>query len=338
MTAGALPESLGSPTKKGGIDYSKFDAIQDSDDETTQTSSPPVQKQAAPTVPQCHNCHKDIVKPLRCSICKKVSYCSVGCQKDDWQYHKRACQKPVEKKAAGEKPPPRKPSERSEARDRKKPEDTVVEAEENLTWYRHREWRPTDEPKREFTPTKIDDAAAASSPEGQSPERKQQAGSVWNAAGTWEEKDVTSMAKSTLSQKLSGLKELEVAGGVLSLEPHPTIEGDASKPVIRGKLRHIFDLSFKLKFGLKWMDSSGQRKAEGTIAIADFTQDTFTESVLSPPAVELSFKEGKLLEQSRRQALEAILGTASWPPPASTAMAEVSQKMCEWAREFEQTS
>jgi hypothetical protein len=44
--------------------------------------------------PHCHNCHKDIQKPLRCGVCKRVTYCSAQCQRDDWTFHKRTCRKP----------------------------------------------------------------------------------------------------------------------------------------------------------------------------------------------------------------------------------------------------
>ena len=38
----------------------------------------------------CANCHKtDMLK--NCSRCKKVFYCSIACQKEDWSFHKRIC-------------------------------------------------------------------------------------------------------------------------------------------------------------------------------------------------------------------------------------------------------
>lgn len=39
----------------------------------------------------CVNCKKATDKPLRCSVCKKVSYCSQQCQKSDWRFHKWNC-------------------------------------------------------------------------------------------------------------------------------------------------------------------------------------------------------------------------------------------------------
>jgi len=319
------------PAPKRGIDYSKFDQIEDSDDEKpqTKTSTSPA-KAAEAEKPHCANCHKDISKPLRCGVCKKVSYCSAACQKGDWQFHKRNCQKPEEPKA---KAPAKKPvtPEEKERREKKREEERVVDNDNDDigTWYRHREWKPTVEPKKEFKPVTVDAAETAAVPAAPAA-----AGSAWNAAGTWEEKDVTDMAKRTLQDKLSALTEMEIASGVLSASMQ-SVEGEASKPVIRGKLRHFFDLSFKVNFTFKWMDADGQKQAEGTVSISDFTNDTFAEGVLAAPVVELSFKDARKLEPSRRHAVEAGIGAGQWPP-SSGLMEQVSRKMKDWAAEYEQ--
>merc|ERR1719162_1380912 len=105
------------PAKKGGFSYSKFDSIVDSDDEKPEKSSKDADRKApAPEKPVCHNCMKEIDKPLRCGICKKVSYCSQQCQKSDWSFHKRNCKKP-------EAPKPKASTEEKEAkRERRKRE------------------------------------------------------------------------------------------------------------------------------------------------------------------------------------------------------------------------
>eukprot|EP00441_Pelagodinium_beii_P023545 CAMPEP_0197659708 /NCGR_PEP_ID=MMETSP1338-20131121/48740_1 /TAXON_ID=43686 ORGANISM="Pelagodinium beii, Strain RCC1491" /NCGR_SAMPLE_ID=MMETSP1338 /ASSEMBLY_ACC=CAM_ASM_000754 /LENGTH=332 /DNA_ID=CAMNT_0043236755 /DNA_START=74 /DNA_END=1072 /DNA_ORIENTATION=+ len=330
MTASVQAED---PAPKRGIDYSKFDQIEDSDDDKpqTKTSATPT-KPAEVEKPHCANCHKDIQKPLRCGVCKKVSYCSPQCQKGDWQFHKRNCKKPEEPKA---KEPAKKPvSEEAKARREKKREEEKVVDNDNDDigiWYRHREWKPTVEPKKEFRPVKVE--GAVTDPVAASPSAPA-AGSAWNSAGTWEEKDVTEMAKKTLGEKLSAFKETDIASGVLSASAD-SVEGEASKPVIRGKLRHFFDLSFKVKFIFKWMDSDGQKQAEGTVSISDFTNDTFAEGVLSAPVVELSFKDAKKLDASRRHVVEAGIGAGQWPPSGGL-MEQVSSKMKAWAEEYEQ--
>jgi hypothetical protein len=44
--------------------------------------------------PECHFCHKKSGDLKRCLGCKKVSYCSKGCQKRHWKLgHKTLCRK-----------------------------------------------------------------------------------------------------------------------------------------------------------------------------------------------------------------------------------------------------
>jgi len=323
---------------KRGIDYSKFDQIEDSDDEKpAKTSTPAVSKPTADEKPHCANCHKEVQKPLRCGVCKKASYCSAQCQREDWQFHKRTCKKPEEKakETNGNSKKPAPSTEEKERRERKKQEEKIVDNDDDVgTWYRHREWRPTEEPKKEFRPVQL--AASATSEVSSSASKT--AGSAWNAAGTWEDKDTTAMAQKTLRECLEGISDVEAAGGVLSATGIENVEGEASKPVIRGKLRHMFDLSFKLKFTFKWMDSEGQQKADGILTMSDFTNDTFAEGVLAAPVVELSFKEGRRLEASRRQAVEASVGTASWPPAAGSLLEKASSCMKEFVSKYEQVT
>ncbi|EEA06845.1 MYND finger domain-containing protein [Cryptosporidium muris RN66] len=40
---------------------------------------------------RCENCRITSLPLMRCGRCKKVLYCSVTCQKEDWKYHKRIC-------------------------------------------------------------------------------------------------------------------------------------------------------------------------------------------------------------------------------------------------------
>lgn len=321
------------------IDYSKFDSIVDSDDEKTENASKEADAKAAaaPEKPVCHNCGKNMVKPLKCSICKKVSYCSQECQKSDWPYHKRNCKKPEAPKPEASKEEKQVKKEVKEERRRKEEDEKIVDEDAaDMSWYRHREWKPTAEPKQEFRPAQISQEAAAVASTAAAPA----AGSVWNAAGTWEDKDVTDMAQSTLREKLQSpaLPDVDVAGGAISLEEVEKVEGDASKPVIRGKKRHIFDLSFKAKFVFKFMDSSGQKKASGSLSVSDFTNDAFVEDSANPPVLELSFKDATRqgLDAFRQKAVEDAIGSQSWPAAAGTFAGALAARMKAWSDEFQE--
>ena len=46
---------------------------------------------------ECDTCHKKhpYTRMKKCSRCRSATYCSIQCQKDDWENHKEACQKIV---------------------------------------------------------------------------------------------------------------------------------------------------------------------------------------------------------------------------------------------------
>lgn len=316
------------------LDYSKFDSIVDSDDEKEVKAKAESKAPSAPEKPTCQNCGKDITKPLRCGICKKVSYCSQECQKSDWPFHKRNCKKPeAPKPKASPAEKEAKKEQKEEKKKRDADEKVVDEGDESFEWYKHREWKPTAEPKQEFKPMQISEAQAVATASSAAPS----AGSIWNKAGTWEEKDVTALAISSLQQTLEtpALPSIDAAGGSLSVESIGKVEGDASKPVIRGKQRHIFDLSFEVKFVFKWMDAGGQQKASGSLSVSDFTNDAFNKENTNEPVLELTFSP-KGLDVARRKAVEDAIGAKSWPPPSGTFTAALAVKMKQWSDDFVQ--
>lgn len=317
------------------VDYSKFDNIEDSDDEQPQTKKAPAK--AAPEKPHCANCSRDIPKPLKCGVCKKVSYCSQKCQKEDWQFHKRNCNKPEEPKKKREPSQNKSPEQAASKRaaSKGKAEDKVVDNDDDVgTWYRHREWKPS-EAKQEFKPTQLTADAAAEAGTTGNRDSVKTAGSAWNKAGTFEDVDVTSKAKDSFKVALSEpVANVDAGGGSICVTDIGDVSGDASKPVIRGTVRHLFDLGFEVKFAFKWMGDGGQKKAEGSLKVSDFTNDTFSEGSGSEPVVQLSFKDSKLLDTARRQAVEDALGHKAWPPTAGTLLARVAERMEAFNNEF----
>jgi tetratricopeptide (TPR) repeat protein len=76
------------------------------------------------------------------------------------------------------------------------------------------------------------------------------AASVWNQAGTWEEKNTTDWCQAQLRQRLL---EAKVSTALLDakISKVEDISGDASVVVVSGKKRYIFDLHVKLKYKIK---------------------------------------------------------------------------------------
>jgi hypothetical protein len=195
------------------VDYSKFDKVVDSDDEKPKTH----------VAESCGNCGNRPSAPLRCGQCKVRVYCSAECQRTDWQFHKRLCVKPKTETAKEPAKKPEPPKPRSTAPTKAADSDT----EEKLDWYRHREWKAPM--KLDAKPVKLDESSE-SAPLSSAPSSR--GGSAWNAAETWEEKDMTSWAKEWLKAQ----------------EGVSKVEGDASIPFVRGTKRYLFDFSFTLDF------------------------------------------------------------------------------------------
>jgi hypothetical protein len=111
--------------------------------------------------------------------------------------------------------------------------------------------------------------------------------SAWNSAGTWEEKDVSEWATGALRAQLLGARvELggaagaalaaalgqegaAVEGGALVVDDVKSLEGDANLATIRGRLRRFYDFSFKVQ----WSAKVGGRKYSGEIAYQDCSTD-----------------------------------------------------------------
>jgi hypothetical protein len=93
--------------------------------------------------------------------------------------------------------------------------------------------------------------------------------SVWNSAGTWEEKDHTKWATRAMQSCLEeGSSELGEGGiGVLRFVKVEDFEGSASTPIIRGKKRWIYEWSFKVNWELQMEGDA--RKFTGYSVVTD---------------------------------------------------------------------
>lgn len=300
------------------IDYSKFDAIEDSDDEDkskNKVSKEGDKKSEPKKPPTCPNCYKEIAqgKAMRCGRCKQVSYCSQKCQAEDWQFHKRVCAKEAPAKSKEPAPPVKPKPEVKKAK-----EEKVVEEDDDVgTWYRHRDWKP--EQKQEFKPVHMQQNNQETA------QKAPVAGSAWNAAGTWEDSDETEWAKSRLPQMLVGHKH-ELPGCRVSLEVEKVdnFGGDASISTVRGVARYLFDLTFTVHVVARWMGSDGSRTAKAKIKILEFTDNlahTFVEA------------EGFPCEVSTEGGADISLSTMLREPTGF--QNTIFQRMLEWVKEFQ---
>lgn len=93
-------------------------------------------------------------------------------------------------------------------------------------------------------------------------------GSVWNSAGTWEEKVFTVWATQRLTELLK-VVSTTMGEFFVSVQEVKSVEGDAQITMMRGRRKHIYD--FKVE--LDWTVRHGGRETSGNIIISDITGD-----------------------------------------------------------------
>jgi activator of HSP90 ATPase len=117
------------------------------------------------------------------------------------------------------------------------------------------------------------------------------AGSAWNSAQTWEERDCTKWAMEKLPQLFSESEDLPKSGlYTVTIKDLSNAQGSAQIAHVRGKARFIYELSFDLKFSVV----AGDKKYKGKVSVADVINDQLDDIELSvtwdksPPGAELA--------------------------------------------------
>lgn len=196
--------------------------------------------------------------PRRCTIVSidaariKVHYDDFDDPKfDEWFSKSSDCILSGAQDSAPSKSPPLRPQGAQSV--------VVDDGEEVGDWYRHREWRP--EEKQEFRPARVET-------EQQSPGKTQTIGSAWNAAGTWEERDMLQWwKKRLLSLQIVDLDEREGA----TFKQINEVTGHASIVHVRGTSRFLFDLQFQVEFELQCASGSASKCY---LSATDFCNDS----------------------------------------------------------------
>lgn len=252
----------------------------------------------------CFGCGAMLAHPLRCGRCRRVSYCSSKCQRSDWVYHKRNCIQPTMQPTASVA------SNAVQAADLEEETD-----DEELLRSAVREQHAAARSSRASASEGLVSSAPILLEESREvvpapPPLKQL--SSWNAAGTWEERNLLPFAQKRLTAMLqadaerSCLPELRVASSdevwveVLRVED---VKGFATLGMNRGQRRHLFDLSFNLQFRASWIGDHGVMSTEGSVCVTDFWPDL--EAVCG---MEVIFAQGAESQQEEtRRAFSVAL-------------------------------
>uniref|UniRef100_A0A0A9DJ46 Activator of Hsp90 ATPase AHSA1-like N-terminal domain-containing protein n=1 Tax=Arundo donax TaxID=35708 RepID=A0A0A9DJ46_ARUDO len=116
-------------------------------------------------------------------------------------------------------------------------------------------------------PRKLDTAAANGTGNGNPPPL----GSVWNQAGTWEEKNLNSWANSRIKDLLGSLGSLEFPTGKASIDEVSKCLGDAFQVTVRNKKRVGYNYELSLKFQGEWLIKEENKKVKGHLDIPEFS-------------------------------------------------------------------
>ncbi|KAJ1625513.1 hypothetical protein T492DRAFT_1039291 [Pavlovales sp. CCMP2436] len=154
------------------------------------------------------------------------------------------------------------------------------------------------------------------------------AGSVWNAAGTYEEKDQTEWARGCLTELLGQVALELVEGGSVRCTAAKGFQGDAGIHTVRGKKRFLFDLKFSVPFELTLPGC--EQLFSGEVEVLDFSthDQSDWESKVSwdakPPA-------GPLYSRAC-----AAVGKELASPAANTLCAEVAKALASFVATFKE--
>lgn len=147
-------------------------------------------------------------------------------------------------------------------------ETAPVAAAEQKSSYRYWVREATGDAAPLPVPRKLDAAAANGTGNGNA---QQALGSVWNQAGTWEEKNLNSWASSRIKDLLGSLSSLDFSTGKASIDEVSKCSGDAYLVTVRNKKRVGYNYELSLRFKGEWLIKEEQKKVTGHIDIPEFS-------------------------------------------------------------------
>ncbi|XP_021744136.1 uncharacterized protein LOC110710180 [Chenopodium quinoa] len=96
-------------------------------------------------------------------------------------------------------------------------------------------------------------------------------GSVWNTAGTWEEKNLNKWSTERIKELLSSIGSLEFTNGKAEISEVSKCSGDAYLVTVRNKKRvgYTYELTIDVKG--EWQVGGENKKIKGYLEIAEFS-------------------------------------------------------------------
>ncbi|XP_047307984.1 uncharacterized protein LOC124911530 [Impatiens glandulifera] len=96
-------------------------------------------------------------------------------------------------------------------------------------------------------------------------------GSVWNRAGTWEEKNLNKWASDRIKELLSSIGSLEFSDGKAEIEEITKCSGDAFVVTVRNKKRAGYTYELSLRIKGEWLIKEEKKSVKGYIDVPEFS-------------------------------------------------------------------
>ncbi|XP_068318901.1 uncharacterized protein [Pyrus communis] len=96
-------------------------------------------------------------------------------------------------------------------------------------------------------------------------------GSLWNRAGTWEEKNVNKWATDRIKELIASVGSLEFSGGIAEISHVSKCVGDAFLVTVRNKKRVGYTYELTLKVKGEWVIEEEKKMIKGQIDIPEFS-------------------------------------------------------------------
>ncbi|XWS28193.1 hypothetical protein CRYUN_Cryun25bG0044600 [Craigia yunnanensis] len=127
-------------------------------------------------------------------------------------------------------------------------------------------------------------------------------GSVWNRAGTWEEKNLNNWATNRIKELLKSVGSLDFSCGKVEIADVTKCVGDAFLVTVRNKKRVGYTYELTLKIEGEWLLREGRKTFKGHIDIPEFS---FGE--LDDLQMEVKLSEEKdFLQQDKLQIIQDL--------------------------------
>ncbi|CAF1698559.1 hypothetical protein HID58_051223 [Brassica napus] len=127
-------------------------------------------------------------------------------------------------------------------------------------------------------------------------------GSLWNQAGTWEEKNLTKWATDRLKELLRSVGSLQFSSGKAEIVDVNRCVGDAFLVTVRNKKRVGYTYELSLKVQGEWSFEEETKKVKGSLDVPEFS---FGE--LDDLEVDVKVSDDKELSQQLKQRIRLDL-------------------------------